>query len=574
MRILLVILIFLSNQSVLISGHILGGFISYQHISNDSYLIKLTLIKDNNPGTTGFDDPAAVGVFENSSAYPLIQTFSLNLSDAVLIDMPLSSDQPCLNNFNQPIAIANYSDTIQLVNNNLGYVLSYQRCCTSALTNVLFAQGLTISTTIGAQSLAEQNSSCLFDSFSNLLMCGNSSVNIDFSVFDADSDSITYQFCNALQGASQDFPAPNPPASPPYAPIELDTNYTFQHPFGLQSNLSLDSSNGMLVGIGPEPGYYLLNICAEEIRNSSVISSTMGTFVISCVFCEFSPDSNNNGICDNLEVVGCDDSTACNYNAQVNVPDNQLYCSYPGCTDPTASNYNAIAGCDDGSCLYLFGCMDSTACNFDATAMVDDLCFYPGCMDPLACNYVWNAGCEDGSCNYIDGEIIGNQLIYLLEENTFSFPCDTGCIYQWSVTTLAGTEIPAGFILGDDNECQAAFAWGATSGLAQVQLNVQCDDDCTVLFNYPIQIGLGEQNKVMQDLLVYPNPIQNVLTLEHMTPAEITMISITDITGRCFFIGQVNQQKVNIDCSIWPAGIYSVIIQKNGVNSSRKIIKM
>jgi hypothetical protein len=195
-------------------------------------------------------------------------------------------------------------------------------------------------------------------------------------------------------------------------------------------------------------------------------------------------------------------------------------------------------------------------------------------MDPLACNYDWNAGCDDGSCNYIDGEIMGNQLIYLLEENTFSFPCDSGCIYQWSVTTLAGTEIPAGFILGDNNECQADFAWGAIAGLAEVQLTVQCDDNCSVLFNYPIQIGLGEQNMELQDLLVYPSPIQDVLILENIMPAGNTMISIIDITGRAFFSGQVNQQIINIDSSIWPAGIYSVLIHKNGVNSSKKIVKM
>jgi hypothetical protein len=574
MRLILIILIILLNQSVLISSHVMGGFISYRHISNDSYLIQLTLIKDNNLSTTGFDNQAVIGVFENSGDYPLVQELFLDLSDASLVDMPLSSDQPCLINFTQPITIANYSDTIQLANNNLGYILSYQRCCTSELTNLPFTQGFTISTSIGAQSLAVQNSSCLFDSFSNLLMCSNSPVNIDFSVFDSDSDSISYRFCSAFQGASLDNPAPSPPTSPPYTPIELDINYDFTHPFGLQSNLSLDSINGMFVGIGPEPGYYLLSICAEEMRDNLVIGSTMGTFVIACVFCEFSSDSDNNGICDNLEVVGCNDSIACNYNAQVNVPDNQLYCIYPGCTDPAASNYSALAGCDDGSCLYLIGCMDSTACNFDATAIVDDVCFYPGCTDPLACNYNWNAGCEDGSCSYILGEINGNQLIYLLEENTFSFPCDSGCIYQWTVTTLAGTEIPAGFILGGSNDCQAEIAWGATSGLAQVQLSVQCDSDCSVILNYPIQIGLGEQNELLQDLLVYPNPIQNVLTLEHIIPGEIEMISITDITGRCFFTSQVNQQKINIDCSNWPMGIYSLLIHKNGMNSLQKIIKM
>jgi len=47
------------------------------------------------------------------------------------------------------------------------------------------------------------------------------------------------------------------------------------------------------------------------------------------------------------------------------------------------------------------GCMDSTACNYDSLATVDDgSCILPGCTDSLACNYDSLATCDDGSCNY------------------------------------------------------------------------------------------------------------------------------------------------------------------------------
>ena len=44
-----------------------------------------------------------------------------------------------------------------------------------------------------------------------------------------------------------------------------------------------------------------------------------------------------------------------------------------GCTDPAACNYNADATIDDGSCEYeCLGCTDEAATNYDETANIDD----------------------------------------------------------------------------------------------------------------------------------------------------------------------------------------------------------
>jgi len=49
-----------------------------------------------------------------------------------------------------------------------------------------------------------------------------------------------------------------------------------------------------------------------------------------------------------------------------------------GCTDPIALNYNAGANVDNGTCIYQTGCTDPNALNYDAGAIVDDgSCFYP-----------------------------------------------------------------------------------------------------------------------------------------------------------------------------------------------------
>ena len=49
-----------------------------------------------------------------------------------------------------------------------------------------------------------------------------------------------------------------------------------------------------------------------------------------------------------------------------------------GCMDATALNYNSNATSDDGSCIFaISGCADPSATNYDPTATVDDgTCMY------------------------------------------------------------------------------------------------------------------------------------------------------------------------------------------------------
>lgn len=91
-----------------------------------------------------------------------------------------------------------------------------------------------------------------------------------------------------------------------------------------------------------------------------------------------------------------------------------------GCTDSSASNYNPNATINNGTCVYdVLGCMDSNAKNYNKDADKDDgSCKYDikGCMDSSAENYNKNATVDDGSCSYPSedeaaiGEIIGGIL--------------------------------------------------------------------------------------------------------------------------------------------------------------------
>ena len=147
-------------------------------------------------------------------------------------------------------------------------------------------------------------------------------------------------------------------------------------------------------------------------------------------------DLDNDGVCDDDEVLGCTDATACNYDSDPTTDTDNTLCTYvdgicdtcedgvvvdndadndgtcdenevPGCTDSNAFNFNDDATDDDGSCeAVVEGCIDETAINYNNSANTDDgscIAVVEGCLDPTACNYNIEANTSDGLCTYLDG---------------------------------------------------------------------------------------------------------------------------------------------------------------------------
>ena len=82
-------------------------------------------------------------------------------------------------------------------------------------------------------------------------------------------------------------------------------------------------------------------------------------------------DADGDGVCDELEVLGCENELADNYNAAAT--DSGL-CEFYGCTDSNYLEYDSNANIDDGSCetLTISGCTNELASNYDASANQDD----------------------------------------------------------------------------------------------------------------------------------------------------------------------------------------------------------
>jgi len=116
-----------------------------------------------------------------------------------------------------------------------------------------------------------------------------------------------------------------------------------------------------------------------------------------------------------LPVLGCTDSSACNYYPGATEDDGS--CLFPGspCAheNPLITNavFNENCFCE-GSIIY--GCTDSLAMNYNPEAAVSDgQCYYtPGCTEILACNYNPLADFDDGSCEFLSCLVVGCMDIY------------------------------------------------------------------------------------------------------------------------------------------------------------------
>ena len=177
-------------------------------------------------------------------------------------------------------------------------------------------------------------------------------------------------------------------------------------------------------------------------------------------------DADGDGVCDEFEVAGCTDTTACNYDADATDDDGSCTeldeCGVcggdgiaEGACDCEGNGPEAGYDCDgvclndadgDGVCdeFEVAGCQDAEACNYDADATDTGDCEYAeegydcdgnclvdtdgdgvcdgfesaGCTDAMACNYDAEATDDDGSCDYCscsDGSVSSSDYSMTVE---------------------------------------------------------------------------------------------------------------------------------------------------------------
>ena len=292
--------------------------------------------------------------------------------------------------------------------------------------------------------------------------------------------------------------------------------------------------------------------------------------------------------------LGCTDLLACNYNDLANQDDNS--CEYAfefyncdqtcindtdldavcnelevvGCQQPNADNYNPLAT-DPGSCIFL-GCMDEEATNYDATAnTTDNSCYFEGCMNPNALNYDLDATLNNESlCIFsvsnlpcvlpepYSGLITGSNMNILVTSNFSSgLVINNPSAYIVAVTpnnnvvgstTLQTGAVSSVTIWGDDVQTDAidgALSWEAISiylvdgtNLSQLLLSdgINYTENQTLVLNTPPDAVSLCVNGVQTQLTIYGCTDPDASN--YITPIGNELVDVNTEDGTCVYSNQ------------------------------------
>jgi gliding motility-associated-like protein len=285
-RLLVTIIILLSIESSY-AAHIKGGFFTYEYLgpgtidpNNIRYRITLTVYMICSATDGQISNPINFSIF-NAANNQFLQDASVSISSQYFLNK--SEDELCISGDQRKCfykVVVYDLASIELPSTPDGYIISYQRCCRIAgIQNIAGsgAVGNTFTIRIPGTSVglnAHTNSSPAFLVNDTAVVCSGSYFQYSFSASDPNpEDSLSYVFCNALTGATQDDPAPVTASAPPYASVPYNFPFNGSQPMG--SGVTIDPRTGIISGIAPAAaGEYVLCVCINEYRQGVLIGTT------------------------------------------------------------------------------------------------------------------------------------------------------------------------------------------------------------------------------------------------------------------------------------------------------------
>lgn len=294
MKKILFILFFSIGFSHVFAAHLKGGWMYYEYLGpgiNDPSKLRYKLVLKQYMvcNATGSQISAEINfsIFNAGTNF-----FITNVAAPVAFQENIQNhpNNPCIQN--EPTIcykIVTYEAITELAPTPEGYLISKQQCCRiDGITNILNSGGVGATyvmqipgTALGQN--AEKNSSAQFAQKDTVTVCGNSYFEFPFSCTDEDGDELKYSFCDAFDGGSQNNPQPVTSASPPYFSVPYALPYNGEIPLG--NGVTIDPVTGLMSGIAPPPGVYVVTVCCYEFRNGVLISVTRKELHISSSDC-------------------------------------------------------------------------------------------------------------------------------------------------------------------------------------------------------------------------------------------------------------------------------------------------
>ena len=290
---------FISLSCLCFAHHIRGGEVYYTYIGpsakgSSMYSVTLRLFRDCDP-VSNDEAPLPTEVeltaFINASPYNPDQTLK---GEAVVNSIVLMDYPPCINS--HPAVcyeVGTYTSQVTLPDTAAGYIISFQTCCRASAVNVLSdassqtgTPGATYDGTIpGTNTLPDShNSSSVFKLKDTALVCGGSKFTLDFGAIDPDTeDSVSYFFTNAYNSGNIKDANEHLPNPPIYNSVDYANPYSGSNPLG--NTVSINPTTGLISGIAPAPGLYVVCVEAVEWRNHVAICNHRKDFILTVSSC-------------------------------------------------------------------------------------------------------------------------------------------------------------------------------------------------------------------------------------------------------------------------------------------------
>lgn len=274
-------------------------YYTFTGMSGGIYNYSVTLKQFRSCGTANrnFANPTYIGVF-NRSTGTNVQMLQVNLAGEEQIST--TSNDPCIT---RAPFICYYVGTwvfnLSLPASADGYILTSQVTNrVDAINNLAFGYGR-----IGATYTAEipgtafaDNRSAKFTGDDLVTICAENSFSYSFAATDPDGDKLRYYFCEAYQtagyssgggggagGGGGGGNSSQPPVAPPYYSVPYGDGFSGGAPLG--NRVSINPNTGLISGIAPGVGIYVVTVCVQEIRNGVAIATQRKDLQINITGC-------------------------------------------------------------------------------------------------------------------------------------------------------------------------------------------------------------------------------------------------------------------------------------------------
>lgn len=275
--------------------HIIGGEMIYKYVgkgavaNTSKYQITLKLFRDENapPDAAAMPENVFIGIFNNDDGKQFPGPFPwFDVPKQTELPVTVNPFPPCIQNAPRlSYHVGLYTFTVDLPDNNSGYTATYQTCCRiSPLSNANTFGGMGTGSTYSC-IIPPLNDNAPQFSTSIDAICGGKPFKLQFSAIDPDDDSLSYQFVDAYNGGSFVNSGNANPAAPPYSSVPYYNDYTSETPLGNEA--TIDPATGIISGVAPEVGRYVVGVGVSSYRNGILINQHRKDFIVNVTNCDF-----------------------------------------------------------------------------------------------------------------------------------------------------------------------------------------------------------------------------------------------------------------------------------------------